>query len=264
MEPNTIAQIGLAFNENSKLVKNALIGLRRQLNRGNIVIAVFGAGGVGKTTLGRMLSTDLATISQPTSYQESRDNETFWLASNPAQNVLIAPGQSRRMEQHAPIIRSELSKAKRACVVVHVAAYGYHALTSGSKIPDVKAFDDYLRRNKEREIEIVKEIATFLRLNETPPVRMITLITKQDLWWTESDAVIAHYESGEYQTAIETIAQAKGTQRFQHEYAYAALCHQNFKQSDGVVIKQTVAGYDDELRIGALTGLFDLMERFTK
>ena len=93
-----------------------------------MVIAVFGPGGVGKTTLGTMLSADFDPQAKPETYKESLEPENYWLKSNPARSVLVAPGQERRIGQCWPAIYTQLSRAKTA-VVVHVVAYGHHALS---------------------------------------------------------------------------------------------------------------------------------------
>lgn len=126
VEPTTTIKTFLALWEQRRLFTGTLLRVQRRLSRGKMVIAIFGAGGVGKTTLGIMLSEDFDPTGKPQPYQESLKTENYWLKSNPINSVIVAPGQEQRINHYWPDIYAQLSQAKTA-VVIQVVAYGYHS-----------------------------------------------------------------------------------------------------------------------------------------
>lgn len=149
-------------------------------------------------------------------------------------------------------------------MVIHVAAYGYHALSEGATLAegeDVAA--SYLQRCRERELEIVSDLAGYLD-KTTIPLKMLTLVTKQDLWWNDREDVKRHYESGEYAVQIARVRTVKGEQHFAHEFGYVSLCLHNLKTADGKTIGATTAGYDDNLRFTHQKRMLEIIEGFTR
>ncbi|GAB4463953.1 MAG: hypothetical protein OHK0029_33420 [Armatimonadaceae bacterium] len=118
-----------------------------------------------------------------------------------------------------------------------------------------------MSEQRQREIEIIEGLADHLR-NTTFPLKMLTLVTKQDLWWGQRDQVREFYEQGEYATFIERIQQVKGQQNFVHEFAYVSLTLQNLRTHDGKEIALTTAGYDDLDRFENLEKVTQIVERF--
>jgi hypothetical protein len=78
---------------------------------------------------------------------------------------------------------------------------------------------------------------------------MVTLVTKQDLWWSQRHEVKAFYETGAYNALINDLRKHKGEANFSHDFISASLNLLNFKTEDGTVLTKTVAGYDNALRI---------------
>lgn len=263
VDPNTLAKVGLAAWEQRNRFQEAWLRLRRKLAENQLTIAVFGAGGVGKTTLGIMLSEDFSPQAKPEPYKESIATEDYWLKSNPIRSVIVAPGQEQRIGRYWPSIYERLRSAKTA-VVIHVVAYGYHALNpSVTLVERENVVADYLAQSRQREMEILQGLVENLKVT-TIPVKMLTLVTKQDLWWSESEQVKQHYESSVYAEQIAQIQAAKGEHHFIHEFAYASLHLHNLKTGDGKIIAQTTAGYDDELRVAGQQRAFEIIEGFAK
>lgn len=93
---------------------------------------------------------------------------------------------------------------------------------------------------------------------------MLTLVTKQDLWWNERVKVQQYYEDGDYAMQIARLREAKGNQHFIHEYGYGSLCLDNLKSGNGEVVAVTTAGYDDNLRFAHQRRIFEVIEGFSK
>lgn len=74
---------------------------------------------------------------------------------------------------------------------------------------------------------------------------MLTLVTKQDLWWDRRGEVRGYYEQGQYNTHITDIARARGSQNFRHDYVSASLVISNFRTGNGEILAQTIGGYDE-------------------
>lgn len=260
IEPNTAIKTGLALWEQRRLLAAPLQKLRRRLGRGKMVIAVFGPGGVGKTTLGTMLSADFDPQAKPETYKESLEPETYYLKSNPARSVLVAPGQEHRIGRYWPAIYTQLSQAKTA-VVIHVAAHGYHAFNESVALAG--SVEEYTAGRRKRELEILTDLASYLE-KTTIPLKMLTLVTKQDLWWNEREDVKRHYESGEYAAQIARVRSTKGEQHFSHEFGYVSLCLNNLQAGDGALVAATTAGYDDNLRFANQQRVFEMIEGFAR
>jgi hypothetical protein len=86
---------------------------------------------------------------------------------------------------------------------------------------------------------------------------MLTLVTKQDLWWDRRAEVKDHYEQGDYSSVIERIRKERGTQGFDHDYLSASLEIVNFATKADGNLATTVAGYDQRLQAAHLGVLHD-------
>jgi hypothetical protein len=88
---------------------------------------------------------------------------------------------------------------------------------------------------------------------------MLTLVTKQDLWWDERQQVRQYYEHSEYNKYIEEIRASLGERRFVHEYLSTALEVSNFRSGDGHVLANVVAGYEDGIRLANMSHMVNAL-----
>jgi hypothetical protein len=93
---------------------------------------------------------------------------------------------------------------------------------------------------------------------------MITLVTKQDLWWGEQAEAKAFYTEGRYGEIIGEIEHERGALNFRHEYVPVALLRSNFAPGTGDVLKPTTGGYDDEILLAHQVHLLRLIDGLTQ
>ena len=89
-------------------------------------VLVLGPGGVGKSTLGRLLSGNSDPLFDlPGAYDESLDVESYALKDAPGVEVLVPPGQPHRREATWGEQLENLAAGKFRGMIL-MAAYGYH------------------------------------------------------------------------------------------------------------------------------------------
>jgi len=142
-------------------------------------------------------------------------------------------------------------------LIINVVCYGYHSLARVDFTHHelyrrgitnevfMKAFLEKMR------LDEVNAFRALLPHFETAPgkLRLITLVTKQDLWWDNRNTVQEHYLNGEYGKLVSDLAAYRGT-HFDHSYVSCALNVLNFATSDGHILAKTTAGYDSTHWIG--------------
>jgi hypothetical protein len=217
-------------------------------------VLIIGPGGVGKTTLGQFLSgqEDKAPSG---SYVESVSTEEFKLADDVAVQIVIPPGQAHRRKATWDQRLEEVAEGKfRGVIIIH--AYGHHALGDISyenhKLYDPeKGLDafvtDYLESGLKTEEQILKMVCEAVK-KCAAPIWVLTLVTKQDLWWDERDNVEKHYAEGRFGKIVKECLGGKSERKFRHETAYASLVIRNLVTGRNEVIKKTVSGYDAPLQ----------------
>jgi hypothetical protein len=239
-----------------KLLTDALKAIRRQIHGKKVGIGVFGAGGVGKTTLGVFLDEKFDPKASPKPYKSSLATETYYLKTNDAQSLFIAPGQKERTEHRYQLL-DNLRHYKRV-ILVNIVAYGYHSVEE-----PVSDYAKYVESCRHLEIRLWKELLDFLKLYQMP-LTLVTLVTKEDLWWDGHETVKNHYESGEYGTYLTELQAVKGSQNLTHEYLYVSLVAQNLRNTKGEILAPTVGGYDDVLRYEAKEHVANVVARLTE
>lgn len=236
-----------------------------RITKDALQVPIFGAGGVGKTTAATMIASDNPLdIAAP--YNESITVETVKLKGNVPGNLLVAPGQEARVDRYWPALFRGVNAGK-SHGVVNVVCYGYHSMgietirehdlwfegMSNSDFLNV-----YLEKRRSIEIEMIKRLVKGLA-SAKPPLWMVTIINKQDLWWTQRNAVQDYYKNGEYGTAISELQGMLGNIGFQHEFLPVSLTIGNLASLSGEVIAQNNSGYDN---VKHLTYLGHLFRRF--
>lgn len=240
---------------------------------GHVKIALFGAGGTGKTTLGSFLSGELNPGSTTGNYNLSLETEEKSLKGDYVSTLVIPGGQERRIITDWPEIYSMLAEGE-INGVINVVSWGHHSFTefnyketkyyddiarnSGHDITKEEFISAYLEIQRNNEIKITKELVPHLKVAKKN-IWMVTVVTKQDLWWNERKRVANHYQDGEYNEIIRSISQNLGEKNFVHEYTSAATIMSNFKTNDGDLLIPTAAGYDQNLQYPNLTRLFNVI-----
>ena len=250
--------VGLSIYANRQEIIQTLKRFRRFIQGGRWRVPVFGAGGTGKTTLARFLAGESDTDVAISHFRASILSETFTLPGSVPVVFIVAPGQDRYRSTNWPELYKLLSSSK-ARTVINVVSWGHHSValeykahglySEGLQPSEFK--NRYLDHNRRDEIVALNELVPHLE-STTHPLSMITLVTKQDLWWQQRNDVKRYYEDGDYGDRIRRIEQTKGFANFHHEYYYVSLIPLNLETSDRVELAVTTAGYDQRLRIANL------------
>ncbi len=233
-------------------------------------ILILGAGGSGKSTLGRILSGEFdLLLDPPAEYKESISTEEYELQGDPKTEILVLPGQSHRRDATWPELLADLAAGKFRGIIL-ISAYGYHT------IGEARYQDTIIYREKAKgkgkgkagflsayiEDRCAEELAILRRVSEAiRPVAgrvwMLSLVTKQDLWWPQRAKVESHYREGEYAATIQGVLDRVGRLSFRHEYVFVSLVISNFTTGMKDTLKPNAEGYDQNLQVASLRRLFE-------
>lgn len=184
--------------------------------------------------------------------------------------VLVAPGQKRREDTWNDMLRS-LGSGKIK-LIIHIVSWGYHSFAEESYtrhplyqngMTGEQFVERYAEDCRDRELEILRRLEPHLSVNNKGKTVMITLATKQDLWWDNRQEMKEHYMDGEYNRLIEDLGNKLGTRtgNFTHEYCSAALVRENLVSGQKELLKPVTQGYDDQLRNANLRQFINTIER---
>jgi len=238
------------------------------LKDGELNIVIVGAAGTGKTTLGKLFSQQFKR-SGP--YQESIITEEYGLESNVFGKVIVAPGQKRRQDNWDGLLREiTVGKVK---LIIHVVSWGYHSFGEFSYTDHrlyrqgmtVEQFvGEYARESQNRELEVLRKIQPHISIAKGKKIVLITLVTKQDLWWNHRKQVKQHYMEGDYDRIIAEISNNEGSRNFIHEYLSASLTMDNFVSGANELLTPTTAGYDERLKFANYKKFINTIESLLK
>jgi hypothetical protein len=245
---------GVSTIELSKKLFPTFDRVFKRLKNGDLKIAIFGAGGTGKTTLGRILAGEYE-LSEFPSYRESIRMENYKLDSSVGGSIVVAPGQERREDTWDDLLRSLM--AGKVKLIIHVVSWGHHSFGSlsytqhrlyqpGMSIADF--VDVYTTERRKRELDVLRKLEPHLALANQKKVVVITLVSKQDLWWNDRNRVRDHYMNGEYEQIIQGIRNKVGTSNFVHEYCSSSLIMDNFLSGTQELLVPTTSGYDQRIK----------------
>lgn len=227
-------------------------------------ILVLGAGGAGKSTLGRILSGDYNfLLDSPGEYRESISVEEYELQGDPKTAIWVPPGQLHRRDATWTDLLADLAAGKFRGIIL-VNAHGYHTLGQLS-YKETRLYGEtgkagflvaYLDDRRAEELAVLRKLTEAAR-----PIQgklwMLSLVSKQDLWWPKRSEVESHYRDGEYGTAIGELQAHLGKLRFRHEFAFASLVISNFVTGQKETLKRNTEGYDQNLQIASLRRMFE-------
>lgn len=235
--------------------------IRHRIVYGKEKIIVLGAGGVGKTTLGQILSG--VTHLPGEEYKDSINTESFSYDGRIFGSILVGPGQKRRREEHWPSLRQQISKGK-AAGIIFVTAAGYNALREiepeeHELFEPGMALDVFLKKycdaNLQNDTQIIREELTQCLSDAPGRIWFLTVILKKDLWWPYEKKIIKNYQTGPYGDALSKIAHNRGQKEFVHEYIPASLLIENLVSRRGVMLAKTAAGFDSAKQLESLRDL---------
>lgn len=226
------------------------------LKNGELKIAIFGAGGTGKSTLGKLLSGEFELSGLLQTYQESISIEQYKLESNKIGSVRVAPGQKRREDTWDDLLRTLVGGKIK--LIIHVVSWGYHSFgefsyTQHRLYQSGMTLEEFLREYaavcRNRELDVLRRIEPHLSIADQRKTIVITLVTKQDLWWNNRLEVNKHYVEGTYEQLIQNIRNKRGANNFIHEYRSTSLVMENFLSGDNELLIPTTQGYDQRLKV---------------
>ncbi|QGZ91668.1 ATP-binding cassette domain-containing protein [Microcystis aeruginosa] len=226
------------------------------LKNGELKIAIFGAGGTGKSTLGKLLSGEFELSGLLQTYQESISIEQYKLESNKIGSVIVAPGQKRREDTWDDLLRTLVGGKIK--LIIHVVSWGYQSFgefsyTQHRLYQSGMTLEEFLREYaavcRNRELDVLRRIEPHFSIADQRKTIVITLVTKQDLWWNNRLEVNKHYVEGTYEQLIQNIRNKRGANNFIHEYRSTSLVMENFLSGDNELLIPTTQGYDQRLKV---------------
>jgi hypothetical protein len=252
----------LAWEERGGIIE-LVNKLAIRLRDGSSDIVAFGTGGVGKTTLGLLLSGTLDPEQTSLDYTESENTDKKKLKSKLYGSILVAAGQERRRSATWPELLRGLA-AGRFVGVINVVSWGCHSIEKLASYKEHKVYKAWSAQNPGRELSVADFTAMYLDQKRAEEIEaleyirphvestkgkvwMLTVVAEQDLWWSQRTLVRDHYTLGKYNDIIEAIVGQKGKERFYHHYVSASFKWQNLSTAKEILIS-TNAGYDEAIQ----------------
>lgn len=248
MEPvSTVLTISELYN-NRKNIANSIRSIRRILKAGTFNIAVFGNAGSGKSTLGKLLAGD----NIPLSYEESQITERYTFANGPLGVMDIVPGQQDKLLAALPSIQPKIMNGSIK-LLINVVTGGYPASVNlditnhpdyRQDMANAEFMQIYQEKSMQEDVNRLKDMLPYFQLPKGK-LNMITLVTKQDLWWDHAKEIQNFYEKGEYFELITELINKIGANNFTHKFAYTSLIRLNLHDTAKEILAPTCAGYDE-------------------
>lgn len=231
-------------------------------------ILIVGCGGAGKTTLLQLMCSGPDFLfNVPTDYVESISVETIDWPHGPGTELVALPGQRHRFDrdfaEYAPRIEAGEFRG-----VICVSSFGYHAVGQVRK-DELRDYRPKMSRSalltefttvqREAELRLLRALAgSMSRVRK--PVWMLSLVTKEDLWFKSTKSVREHYEEGEHRQIINEIAKHRAPEEFRHELAYVSLLIRNLETGKGDLLANTVSGYDQKKQSESIRRLMQVID----
>jgi len=123
--------------------------------------------------------------------------------------------------------------------------------------------DEYRADRLKEELNVVNMLLPRL-LDAKSKIWMLTVVTKQDLWWNDRQNVNAYYTQGAYDAVIQEIYKQRGQQNFWHEYLSVAPVLSNFTSGAGEMLASNTGGYDQNIQYANLNMLLKTFDVFAR
>ncbi len=178
---------------------------------------------------------------------------------------MVPPGQHIRREATWGSIQQQLATGKYRGVIL-VSAGGYHTigalsykrhtLYQGNKGQFLTAYTEACRRD---EVNVLRQMIPYLR---TAPgkVWLLSVVTKQDVWWPDCQSVEQFYSAGEYAAGVNELTTARGIEKFRHELVPASLVISNFVTGEAEPLLKNAEGYDHRRQVESVRRLFEAVK----
>lgn len=143
-------------------------------------ILVLGCSGAGKTELIKSIGSINPEIIHFTSRTRDKTISEMKINKVPFEFIDI-PGEETDLSIRNQAI---IDHASELDAVINVVSYGYHEYTYGKEEAILNGHgisEDYLESNRAREIDTIPEWS--ISLGGVRKYRLITVVTKADLWW---------------------------------------------------------------------------------
>lgn len=249
-----------AYEHRDKL-REAAEWVWHRITKGTVRVVVFGSAGAGKSTLGAVL----AGKAVGPDYKDSHHLETYALQGGMPCSILVPPGQ----ESLRPSTWSDLLRdvgTGQSSIVLHVVSWGLNPL-GDQRFSESPQYEDgmsletfantYFESQRDHETATLERFAGQIAL-APHRLSLITVVTKQDLWWDERQKVRSFYEADRYSELVTSIRN-RLEQNFSHNICSASLLYRNIVDGDGNVLRMTTAGYDDKIKLRHHHALLDMI-----
>jgi hypothetical protein len=262
--------IGKWLWENHSWVKERMAGLRAWFASApeGRPILIIGPGGVGKSTLARILSEEFDLLTDdPSAYRSDLGLSKHQLADDPSVQLVVAPGQVIRRPTWTDLLANVTDGKYRG--IIFVTAFGHHSLLGSRAGHPLKtgANDEflasYLEHCRRLELGALQRVAAAIP-GCPKKLWFLSLAVKQDLWVNQKPLVERWYGGGEFRTLLNRIAEGPPPKRFMVEQRFASLVIANLKTTAGELLSKNREGYDDAERAKSLRSLLETIDALRK